>query len=120
MKKKEESGFLQSRSLWLSFALGVFLFLEGEELEKVVSKYIPFGVQSPSSAQMAAPPQEKQELEEQEPVPIIYVDNRVELTQELDKIYKHVQENVQYPPEAKRRHIQGTVLVRFVLKKDGT
>uniref|UniRef100_UPI0005701980 energy transducer TonB n=1 Tax=Thermonema rossianum TaxID=55505 RepID=UPI0005701980 len=31
-----------------------------------------------------------------------------------------VQENVQYPPEAKRRHIQGTVLVRFVLKKDGT
>ncbi|WP_038032631.1 energy transducer TonB [Thermonema rossianum] len=64
-----------------------------------------------------APPQEP---EEQEPVPIVYVDNRAELMQELNKIRKHVQKNVKYPREAKRRHIQGTVIIQFVLKADGT
>ncbi|GIV39284.1 MAG: hypothetical protein KatS3mg033_1084 [Thermonema sp.] len=159
MKKKEKSGFLQSSFLWLSFALGVFLFLEAEEVEKVVGKYIPFGVQSPSSAQMVEPeepelaevPDEKKreevvKMQEQDTPPVIAlpvtdeppviappppqeptgpvesfgVDNEEELHQELNRIRTYVQENVQYPPEAKRRHIQGTVLVRFVLKKDGT
>jgi protein TonB len=159
MKKKEKSGFLQSRFLWLSFALGVFLFLEAEEVEKVVGKYIPFGVQSPSSAQMVEPeepelaevPDEKKreevvKMQEQAPPPVIAlpvtdeppviappppqeptgpvesfgVDNEEELHQELNRIRTYVQENVQYPREAARRNIQGTVIIQFVLKADGT
>jgi protein TonB len=158
MKKKEKSGFLQSRFLWLSFALGVFLFLEAEEVEKVVGKYIPFGAQSPSSAQMVEPeepelaevPDEKKreevvKMQEQGTSPVVAppvtdeppviappppqetselvefgVDNWEELSQELNRIRTYVQQNVQYPPEAKRRNIQGIVIVRFVLKKDGT
>lgn len=54
------------------------------------------------------------------PVESFAVDNRDELTQELERIRTYVQKNVQYPREAKRRNIQGTVFIKFVLKKDGT
>ncbi|NIK73555.1 protein TonB [Thermonema lapsum] len=90
-----------------------------EEVVKIQEQDTPPVIAPPVTDVMpaVAPPPP---LEPSGPVESFAVDNRAELMQELENIRIYVQKNVTYPREAKRRNIQGTVFVKFVLKKDGT
>lgn len=49
-----------------------------------------------------------------------YVDPMPDFPGGQAKLMKFIQHNLRYPPEARERNIQGSVLTQFIVKADGT
>jgi periplasmic protein TonB len=48
------------------------------------------------------------------------VENQPSFKGGQEAMVKFLMENIQYPPEAKKKGVQGTVFVQFVVKADGS
>jgi protein TonB len=97
----------------LSKVIGKDAILDKEEVAANWRQYsppaqIPLAIDTPPTREFPAP------------LGVITLDNGEEMRREVDNIHAYLQKNVQYPREAARRNIQGTVIIQFVLKADGT
>lgn len=49
-----------------------------------------------------------------------FVEKQPEFPGGIEACYKYIEENINYPEDAKKQHINGKVYVQFIVKKDGT
>jgi TonB family protein len=53
-------------------------------------------------------------------VPVRFADQMPEFHGGIEDLYEFISENIIYPKDAREKHIQGSVVVEFVIEKDGS
>jgi len=105
---------MKKKLLLLSFLAGSLVAYSADQEKKPASR-----IQEEITVVEDKLPQTPTEYTEEESVPLVKVQKKAEFPGGKNKLMEYLIGNIKYPEEAANKSIEGTVLVKFVVKKDG-